>query len=167
MREKWEIGRGRWEENRIRRKEKKMRDHSWSIFQGKKKASISFWVCRVNGSENAAAKLWQAAVCRYDVGRERRNKRARKEWATAQERERGRSRSLKVLEKWRRRGNWSMAMEALLEREILYNWKASLKTGTFLSLRPAVIEKWELADARRLDRERGINEFITNRSLCL
>lgn len=138
MREKRKIGRGKWKEDRMRRKEKKMRDHFWSIFQGKEKASTSFWERHVIGSENAAAKLWQAAVCRLTLeeedgikGRER-NERQRKKKRKG---ERERPRSLKVLEKWRRRGNWSMAVEAPLEREILYNWKASLKMGTFLSLR--------------------------------
>lgn len=63
--------------------------------------------------------------------------------------ERGWSRSLKVLEKWRRRGNWSMAVEAPLE--ILYNWKASLKMGTFLSLRHHI----KVSSSTHVDRIEG------------
>lgn len=50
-----------------RRTEKKMRDHFWSIFQSKEKASTSFSERRVTGSEKAAAKLRQAAVCRLTL----------------------------------------------------------------------------------------------------
>lgn len=67
MREKREIGGGKWEEDRTRRKEKKTRDHFLSIFQCKKEASTSFWERRVTGSENAAVKLWQATVCRLTL----------------------------------------------------------------------------------------------------
>lgn len=62
--------RGGGGEMKRRRTEKKMRDHFWSIFQGKEKASTPpFENRRVTGSEKAAAaKLRQAAVCRLTLG---------------------------------------------------------------------------------------------------